>query len=515
MQSIPEFETATGSGVRMIGASPRGGLPVRVRNQAAYEAGSHGRRTHGWRAPTVSANAGALGSLNTLRDRSRAACRNDGFAGGAIDILVNNIVGWGIRPRSQAADPEFRKEVQRLWQLSSLESAADGGLDFDGQQRQAVRCWLEAGDSFIRLRPRQSRDGLRVPIQSEVLEPEFCPHTYNDPFKRIRAGVEFDAIGRKVAYHFHPSRPHLDDFDASTLVRVPAQFVLQLFDPIRPGQIRGIPQLTRALVKLHELDKFDDATLMRQQLANMFTAFVKTSPAVAGEEAINPLTGQAVGSGEKPELALEPGIFQELLPGEDVVFSDPPSVSDNYRDFARQQMFHVARAAGVPYELLTGDFSGLNDRVLRVILGDFRRGVMAYQYHIVIHKYCRPYWNAWLDQAVLTGALPSVPVAQYFADPTPWNAVAWSPHKWPYLHPVQDVEADKEAIRIGVTSRSAVASEHGEDSEEIDAEQAADNQRADALGLKYDSDGRQPKNGQAAPQPSQQPAEEELAGATV
>jgi capsid protein len=38
-------------------------------------------------------------------------------------------------------------------------------------------------------------------------------------------------------------------------VRVPAEEVIHLFRPLRPGQIRGEPWLARALVKLNELDQ--------------------------------------------------------------------------------------------------------------------------------------------------------------------------------------------------------------------------------------------------------------------
>jgi capsid protein len=69
------------------------------------------------------------------------------------------------------------------------------------------------------------------------------------------------------------------------------------------------------------------------------------------------------------------------------------------------------------------------------------------------------------------------------------------PQAWPYIHPVQDVEAAQLEVRNGLASRSGKVSERGDDVEVIDAEQAADNTRADELGLKYDSDGRQPKNG--------------------
>jgi capsid protein len=41
-----------------------------------------------------------------------------------------------------------------------------------------------------------------------------------------------------------------------------------------PGQIRGEPWLARALVKLNELDQYDDAELVRKKTAAMFAGFI-------------------------------------------------------------------------------------------------------------------------------------------------------------------------------------------------------------------------------------------------
>jgi lambda family phage portal protein len=471
----------------------RGKIVPRVYNN--YDAAANTRRTAAWRAPTTSANQAILGNLTTLRDRSRQAARNDGFAGGAIDKLVTNIIGTGIKPLSKASDPTFRRAVQELWLRWTDYSDADGLLDFYGQQAQVVRCWLEAGECFIRLRPRLPTDGLPVPLQVQVLEPELCPHTHNTVRgqNRVRAGIEFDGIGRRVAYYFYAQRPGSEqDFDTNDLRRLPADRVIHLFDPVRAGQLRGIPHLTRALVRLHELDKFEDATLLRSQIANLFAGFI-TRPVGGGEPSdVNPLTGLAsdgTTSDGRPIVSLEPGIMQELGPGEEVDFNDPPNADPGGPAFMKAQLMGVAAATGVPYEVLTGDMSGLNDRVMRVILHEFRRAITARQHQIVAFQLCRRVWGAWLDLAFLASVLP-IP-ASYLVDASPWTAVKWMPQGWPYIHPVQDVAAAKGAIRAGFTSRSAVVAEQGEDAEQIDAEQAADNQRADGLGLTYESDCRQ------------------------
>jgi lambda family phage portal protein len=484
-------------------AAPAGASRAKASTSTLFEAGSTSRRTRGWYAPTSSPNAGVLGNLALLRDRSRQAVRNDGFAKGVIDALVANIVGTGIKPLSLAQDKTIRPLIHKLWLAWTDYSDADGLLDWYGQEAQAVRCWLEAGEVFVRRRDRYPTDPLPVPLQYQVIEPELCPHGHNSVTpsgNRIRAGIEFDKIGRRVAYWFLASRPgDLQDWNPGDLRRVPADQVLHVFKPLRAGQLRGIPHLTQALVRLWELDKLDDAVLLRQQLSNMFVAFLKRA-ADPSAELVGVLGDAAqadTSTDGTPALGFEPGLFQELEPGEEVDYSEPPDPPLGLADFMKGHLRAVGAATGVPYEVLTGDMSGLNDRVMRVILHEFRRRIQAEQHQTVAFQLCRPVWRAFLDTAFLAGALPIPPT--YLVDPGAWAAVRWMPQGWPYLHPVQDVQAAQAAIRAGFTSRSAVVSEQGEDAEVVDGQQAEDNARADRLGLRFDSDGRQAKASAGAP----------------
>jgi lambda family phage portal protein len=284
----------------------------------------------------------------------------------------------------------------------------------------------------------------------------------------------------------------LNDWDQGDLRRIPAENVLHIFDPLRAGQLRGVPHLTQALLKLHELDKFDDATLLRQQIANLFAGFI-TRPQDGGDSDLNPLTGMAALTTRdgRDVVSMEPGTFHELAPGEEVAFSEPPDIGPTYPAYMKQQLEGVSAATGVPYEVLTGNMAGVSDRAMRIVLHEFRRQIQARQHHIVVFQLCRPMWRAWFDRVFLAGALP-IP-ADYLTNPAPYAAVKWMPQGWPYIHPVQDVQSTEAAIRAGFTSRSSAVSEQGEDAEVIDAEQAADNARADSLGLRYESDARNAK----------------------
>jgi lambda family phage portal protein len=473
----------------------------------AYEGASQSGRTQHWHAPTTSANDAVLPNLQTLRNRSRAAVRNNGIAKSINDKLVTQLIGTGITLLSQAEDVALRPLVQALWNQWTDQADADGVLDFYGLQSLIVRGWLEGGDMFVRLRPRLPGDGLVVPLQLQVIEPELCPHNHNETTangNRIRAGIEFDSIGRRVAYWFHPTRPgDQQDFDRSELRRIPASSVIHLYNPLRAGQLRGVPHLSQALLQLFELDKFVDATLIKQQLSAMFVAFLKLAPTV-GSGATNTLTAglptppASTGAQEPPAVTMRPGYVNTLMPGEDIDFADPPK-TEGFADFVKLQLRMAGSASSMPYEVLTGDMTGHNDRTMRVLLNDFRRMLQAWQHQIIAFQFCRPVYQAWLYRAFLADALP-LP-SSYAVNPEPYARVKWMPQAWPYIHPVQDVQAAVEENRAGFKSLSDIVSEKGEDPEMVAAQIAEDNKRADKLGLKLSSDGRQPKNGPATTQP--------------
>ncbi|MBI3143812.1 MAG: phage portal protein [Pseudogulbenkiania sp.] len=462
-------------------------MPTRLKN--SYEGAGQGRRAANWQPGGGGPASTSTSGLQTLRNRSRHAARNDPYAFKALDTQVSNHIGTGISPKPKHPDAEVRRQLQEIWDDWCEESDADNQLDFYGQQALAGRGMFESGECFVRLRPRRLSDGLAVPLQIQLLEPEFVPHDKNGTApngNRIRQGIEFNGIGQRVAYWMYKSHPgeRAGEGDYNSLMRVPADQVIHVFEPTRPGQLRGVPVLSTVLLRLKTLDEFDDAVLFRQEVANLFAGFIRKPSADAmfpGQQ------GEQLDAGYAPLVGLEPGTMQELAPGEEVEFSDPPDAGNNYPDFMRQQLAAIASGVGLPYELLTGDLRNINDRVIRVILNEFRRRVEQRQFGIFVHQLCKPVWKAVLDAAVLSGVI-SLP--GYAANPRPYQRARWVPQGWAYTHPVQDVQADRLAVRSGFTSRSEVALKRGNDAETIDQETAADNARADELQLSYDSDPR-------------------------
>lgn len=463
---------------------PSGGAALAV--QARYDAASHGRRMMGWSAPSSGPNK-AIAGLQTIRNRSRDAGRNEWSGASSSRVMTTNLVGTGIvcRPRTKVKRTKAR--LVALWDAWCEVADADGVLDFAGLQVLATRTWFQAGEVFARIRQRRLYDGLPVPMQVQLLEPDLVPIFDADSWNgmtrgnRIRQGIEFDRIGRRVAYWMyreHPGDNVTGGVSMTDLVRVPADQVMHIYLPNRPGQLRGVPESAPILAKLRSVMDFDDAVLTRQQIANLFTMFIERPMPTGADAGIDPLTGKTIqyDANGAPMAALEPGISQELLPGEKATFSDPPDAGANYTDFIRAQNLGIAAGQGTPYELMTGDIRDVSDRTLRVVINEFRRYCEQLQWTLIIPKLCKPVRSAFAQAGLLAGALTEKEAGEAVL-------CDWTPQGWQYIHPVQDVQGKQAEVEAGFRSRSSVIAERGDDPDAVDEERAEDQKRERGLGI--------------------------------
>jgi lambda family phage portal protein len=167
-------------------------------------------------------------------------------------------------------------------------------------------------------------------------------------------------------------------------------------------------------------------------------------------------------------------------------------VGATYETFMRVQLRSIAAGMGITYEQLTGDLTGVNYSSIRAGLLEFRRRCEQYQHQVIVFQMCRPIWRAWVAAALGSGALP------HAKDLSPYYDVKWIPPGFAWVDPLKDIKAQIMAVRAGFKSRAEAVSEQGYDAGQIDREIAADNARADELGLEYDSDPRKESNDASA-----------------
>jgi lambda family phage portal protein len=445
-----------------------------------------------WGLSSSGPNAAVSGSLNSIRYRTRQLVRNNPTAAGAIDSFVSNLVGTDISPRWELDDSGLKKDLQALWAISQQELDAAGVYDFYGLEELVARSMIEGGEALGRFVNRYADDNLIVPLQVQLLEGDHLDTTYNTVLSNgneVRMGIEWDAGGRRVAYHLfreHPGEQYIGSSYIGTRVRIPARNMLHIFRPLRIGMAHGVPWLTPILVRLHEIDQYDDAELVRKKVATLFTAFFYTdSP--AGSVTPAPFGPKGKDANKNPMAAMEPGTTVRLKPGEKVEFSKPVDVGGAYKDFVTKNFRDIARGIGITYEQLTGDLSDVNFSSIRAGLIEFRRLCESLQVRTLVHQFCRPVIRRWLDAAFLSGAIK---IDDYLKNKRRYWLVQWQPDAWEYVDPVKDRIAEQMDVRNGFDSRTAVVARRGRDIERVDEEIAADNKRADEKKLILDSDPR-------------------------
>ena len=526
----PKIETVVASAVAAAlqnAKTPAGVVKPSTRIQNRYDAGGNGRRMVGWNPPKTSPNT-AIAQLEKIRERARDSSRNDWATTALVQKWTTTLVGIGITPRWKQVKAKARnKAVVQLFKDWSDVADADGVLDYFGLTSLAVRTWFDGGECFARRRPRFPDAGYPVPFQVQLLEGDMVPllDATNRPGlpinNVIRSGIEFDRRGQRVAYWVYKQHPgdNLLSYNGDELVRVAASDMIHMFEPKRPGQIRGISETAPILARLRNVADYEDATLERQKIANLFVAFLKhTVPAFdPNAGAVDPITnlplepeGSVVGSTDI--AGMQPGLFQELGEGEEVQFSNPPEAGTTYSDYIRTTQLGTAAGGGMPYEFMSGDILNISDRALRIVVNEFRRLAEQRQWQVLIPMFCQRIIN-WFADAAAVMDLISVRELDSV------RRVEHSPHGWPLIHPTQDIEGQVAAVNAGFRSQSSVIAAAGDDPEQVAEEQQADDQRMKRLKIGPYSEAAAlaaaPAAGAAPAEPTPDPAKAAQARAEI
>jgi lambda family phage portal protein len=449
-----------------------------IRVQALYDGASLGRRTSGWRAVGTDANAETRMALGRLREVSRDMVRNNAFASRAKATITHNVVGSGILPsiKSSAARAKQVKDLIAR-HLETTDIDADGRLNLYGLQALAMSTIVESGEVLIRMRPRRSEDKFALPFQLQVLEPDFldtCVDGVQSNGNIAIQGVEFNAIGRRIAYYIFDQHPGSTTPNVSIRnrgIRISADYVAHIFRADRPGQVRGVSWFAPVLLRMRDFADHVDAKLMQQKIAACYAAFITTE---TPEDTANLPETSPTGF---PVENFEPGMVERLKTGEDVKFAVPPT-TEGFDAYSKVTLREIAAGLNVTYEALTGDLTGVNYSSGRMGWLEYQRSIDTWRWNMLIPQMMDPLDN-WIQQAVILATSSSEPFK-----------LSWTPPRREMIDPETELKSANAAIRSGLSSRSQELRRLGSEPAEIDEEIASDNKRADGLGLVFDSDPR-------------------------
>jgi lambda family phage portal protein len=419
----------------------RAGFDSAVTNEA--------NRKHWVNADGLSADAAASPEVRrTLRNRARYETANNSFAKGIVLTLANDVVGTGPRLQLLTEDDGGNERVEQAFMAWTRAI----GLPEKLRIMRASRA--TDGEVFAVL---SSNPRLTAPVKLDVRlieADQVCTPDLSLLADSAVDGIVFDEFGNPAEYHVlkgHPgdTRTGLLGIEYD---RVPAESVLHYFRADRPGQSRGIPDITPALPLFAQLRRFTLAVLGAAETAADFAGILYTDAPANGEaESVEPMDSIEL---EARSLLTMPGGWKMAQ-----VQAEQPSTT--YAEFKRELLNEIARCLNMPFNVAACNSSGYNYASGRLDHQTYFKSIRVEQEHLACVVLDR-LLDAWLREAVLSSDLLPLPVRTLVATGQSL------PHQWfwdgnEHVDPAKEATAQATRLASHTTTLAAEYAKQGRD----------------------------------------------------
>lgn len=396
-------------------------------------------------------SANSLAVRKKLRERARYEVNNNGHAKGIVATQANYVVGRGPKLRMLTGSPGMNAMVEAAW----ARWAKTIGLA--RKLRTAIKAKVTDGEAFLILtQNRAIADVVQldlVPIECDQVTsprlPGFEPG-YTD-------GVRFDEFGQPIWYEvlrYHPGGSYPAMLQQTD--QIPAQYVCHLFREDRPGQHRGIPEITATLGLFAQARRWREATVAAAENIANFSILVKTGASpYTGPDQLNPFD----------TLPITKGMMVALPGGGDAFQPKAEQPAASYDAFNRSIICEEARPLNMPYNIAACDSSGYSFSGGRLDHLTYFVSVEVEQEEIEAQCLDKVF-AAWFREATRRYG--------WNFDPAPPPTHTWDWPARPQIDDLKTASARQTDLATGVRSLSEIYAEDGKDFEDGIAQLARD-----------------------------------------
>lgn len=452
----------------------------------SFAAAEISRLTASFGTEQITLNDDLERSLRILRTRSRHLAKNNDYVRKFLRMCQNHIVGphgFTLSVPATRPDGSIDEGDKRVCEQAFARWARRGVCDVTGRLsfvqfcRLAVLMLARDGECIVRRVSDRRINGFGYALQ--MIDPVLLDETYRADLgdgRRIRMGVELNADGRPVAYHFLQSADWTS-FGRSR-VRVPADEIWHFFLQDEPDQVRGYPWIHTAMRRLNDLGGFEEAAVIAARVgASNMGFFVPPADASGGPNVGHGDSVETDGEGNDQLVRdATPGAFEELPPGYDFKTFEPDYPHANYAAFVKACLRGIASGVGVDYNTLANDLEGVNYSSIRQGVLETRDEWMCLQ-GAFIEWLLQPLWPEWLRHAFVSGQLDPLPLSKF----AKYDVAQWQGRRWPWVDPLKDLQAKLGEIDNALNSYSGVMRELGRDPDAVWRELERDKARIEKL----------------------------------
>ena len=281
----------------------------------------------------------------TIRDRARYEVANNSYARGIVKSIANDTIGQAIQlqlgdtTKAQQIEQDFTDWATaiHLWQ----------------KMRTMRRAKCVDGEVFsLLVMNRKIKNEVKLDIK--LVECEMVESWATLPKDDEIDGIRFDAEGNATEYRLLKRNP--SDYRAFKNTGsgewISARYMLHYFSHDRPGQVRGVSEISSALSLFGNLRKYTAAVMESAARAAEISAVMQTTlvPDSLSAELADPVT--IIEAQRNAIVSLPEGWTMSQMKAE--------QPTTTYAMFKSEIIKEMARCLSMPFNVAGGDSSGYN-----------------------------------------------------------------------------------------------------------------------------------------------------------
>ncbi len=438
-------------------------LPVtlRARYDAAQTTVENVR--HWAMADSLSADSAASPDVRRkLRQRARYEVANNSYAKGIVLTLANDCIGTGPRLQLLTEDSETNRRVEAAF----AQWAKAVGL---AEKLRTMRMAKSSdGEAFAVLTANPLIDSP-VKLDVRLVEADRVATPTGSPWNHFGDndvdGIILDNFGNPRTYSLLRQHPgDLTNWMMSADM-VPVEAMVHWFRADRPGQHRGIPEITPALPLFAQLRRYTLAVLGAAETAADFAAVLYTD---------SPANGEAAAVEPMDIVELEKRMATTLPDGWKLGQIKAEQPTTTYSEFKRELLNEIARCLNLPYNIAACNSSGYNYASGRLDHQTYYKSIRVEQTHLAEAVLDRIF-AAWLDEAKLLSEFAFLRTMDV-------------PHQWffdgtEHVDPAKEANAQATRLASNTTTLAAEYARAGKDWETELRQRAKEQTLMTELGL--------------------------------
>lgn len=308
-----------------------------------------------------------------LRERARYEAGNNSYCKGMSQCVANDLIGTGPRLQLRTKNRELNARVAKAFDRWTAT------IGLAEKLRTITKAKLIDGEAFAQF-TFAKRVGP-VPLDIKPIECDRVSTPYQAPSTGSEVdvdGIILDKFGDPVRYNVlkqHPGDQHYYGgvFDYTS---VPAADMLHWFRVDRPGQYRGVPEITPAIPLYGLLRRYTLAVLAAAETAADFAAVLESElPAdPSGDDDAEGTPFETIEIVKRMLMTLPNGYKLSQLKAEQ------PTAT--YASFKEEILCEIARCLQMPYNVAAGTSKGSNFSSGRLDHNVYYRQLGVDQYHL-------------------------------------------------------------------------------------------------------------------------------------